>query len=290
MASACGIHIDQTRFRLVALEGSAKKHRITTQASIGIPAGEDPAAFVTAELKRLVKENKLGSENVALAVDSGLAAFRTLTLPFDDASKIEEVIKRMEDTTKVAEIKKKELVDKHMNVLKEENKQATPCKLSKKIMKNKRSGNVHNRLYELKKNNAQNVSNLKEEILNQLDPDADKTVNYSMMADLGGEGLKETPISNQIIVNKKGKDVNRHQTMSKNQNSATKTLYSNNIPTAKSKKRTIEVKEEPSKDFKPLSMSEKLLYRKFNYEFSNSRDDIVEEGQPLKLEMVKQLL
>ena len=203
--------------------------------------------------------------------------------------KIEEVIKRMEDTTRAAEIKKKELVDKHMNVLKEENKQATPCKLSKKIMKNnpKRAGNVHNRLYELKKNNAQNFSNLKEEILNQMDPENDKTINYSMMADLGSESLKETPISNQIIVNKKGKDVNRHHTMSKNQNSATKTLYSNNIPTAKSKKRTIEVKEEPNKDFKPLSMSEKLLYRKFNYEFSNSRDDIIEEGELLKLEMVK---
>ena len=32
-------------------------------------------------------------EGIALAVDSGLAAFRNLTLPFDDRSKIEDVIK-----------------------------------------------------------------------------------------------------------------------------------------------------------------------------------------------------
>lgn len=93
MASACGIHIDQRRFRLIALEGSAKKHKIVAHTSGEIAPGEDPVAVVSAALRAAAKKRKLGRENVSLAVSSGLAAFRRLKLPFDDRAKIEEVIK-----------------------------------------------------------------------------------------------------------------------------------------------------------------------------------------------------
>lgn len=93
MASSCGIHIDQRTFHLVALEGSARKHRVVTRASGEIPFGADPVEEVARALRRIAKENKLKVDNVGLAVDSGLAAFRNLTLPFDDRSKIEEVLK-----------------------------------------------------------------------------------------------------------------------------------------------------------------------------------------------------
>lgn len=93
MAAACGIHIDQRRFHFVGLEGNAKKHRIVAHASGEIAPGDDPVDVVAAALRDFGKRNKVAHDNVALAVDSGLAAFRTLTLPFDDPAKIEEVIK-----------------------------------------------------------------------------------------------------------------------------------------------------------------------------------------------------
>ena len=87
MASACGIHIDQRRFHLIALEGSPKKHRIVAHISGEILPGDDPVTVVASALKAVVKQNKLRNENVGLAVSSGLAAFRSLTLPFDDRSR-----------------------------------------------------------------------------------------------------------------------------------------------------------------------------------------------------------
>lgn len=93
MASSCGIHVDHRRFHLVALDGSVKKHKISARFSGEVAPGEDPVVAVSTALKRVAKEHKLKSDSVHLAVDSGLAAFRTLTLPFDDRAKIEEVIK-----------------------------------------------------------------------------------------------------------------------------------------------------------------------------------------------------
>ena len=93
MASSCGIHIEQRRFHVIALDGSGRKHKIVAQASGQIPVGADPAAAVADELRAIVKESKLNADNVRLAVDSGLAAFRTLALPLDDRGKIEEVLK-----------------------------------------------------------------------------------------------------------------------------------------------------------------------------------------------------
>jgi len=93
MPSACGIHVDRRRFRVVVLDGGPKKHRVVAHTSGEIPSGADPAEHLSHELRRFSKEKKVSPENVGLAVDSGLAAFRTLTLPFDDREKIEEVLK-----------------------------------------------------------------------------------------------------------------------------------------------------------------------------------------------------
>ena len=93
MAKTCGIHIDQRRFHFLILEGSAKKHRVGAYDSGEIPPGEDPVEVVAGALRDFVKTNKVKADGVGLAVDSGLAAFRELTLPFDDRAKIEDVLK-----------------------------------------------------------------------------------------------------------------------------------------------------------------------------------------------------
>lgn len=93
MATTCGIHIDGRRYHLVAIEGGIRKHKVSAAVSGMIGPDEDPVSSVAGALRRAVKEHKLKPSEVQLAVDSGLAAFRTLTLPFDDKAKIEEVIK-----------------------------------------------------------------------------------------------------------------------------------------------------------------------------------------------------
>ena len=93
MARSCGIHIDQRHFHLVALDGSAKKHKLLLRASGTIPLDQDPVEAVASQLRELIKSNKLNIDNAGLAVDSGLAAFRQLTVPFDDAEKTEQIIK-----------------------------------------------------------------------------------------------------------------------------------------------------------------------------------------------------
>ena len=93
MSKSCGIHIGQRRFAVVVLDGSAKKHKVILQEEGEIPLGEDPILGTAAALKAVAKKVKVPGENVGLAVDSGLAAYRTLSLPFDDKSKIEDVVK-----------------------------------------------------------------------------------------------------------------------------------------------------------------------------------------------------
>ncbi len=92
MARACGIHIDQRRFRLIALDGSPKRHKVVAHLSGEIPLGDDPVTAVASRLKKVSKK-KISPDSVELAVDSGLASFRHLKLPFDDRTKIEEVLK-----------------------------------------------------------------------------------------------------------------------------------------------------------------------------------------------------
>jgi hypothetical protein len=93
MARSCGIRLGQQRFEIVALEGSSKKPRVIAAGSGEIPAGPDAAAATIEALREAAKRLGVSSENVGLAVDSGLAAFRNVTLPFDDHAKIEEVIR-----------------------------------------------------------------------------------------------------------------------------------------------------------------------------------------------------
>ena len=94
MARTCGIRIGPRRYELVVLEGNAKKHRITAFKSGEFPqGGEDPTADAVAELKAAVKEHNIPLDATSIAVDTGLAAFRTLKLPALDDSKVEEIIK-----------------------------------------------------------------------------------------------------------------------------------------------------------------------------------------------------
>lgn len=93
MSQSIGIHLGERRFHLVALEGSLKKHKLLCAVAGDLPTGEGAAQAVSERLRELVKEHKLKADSVYLAIDAGAAAFRTLTLPFDDREKIEEVLK-----------------------------------------------------------------------------------------------------------------------------------------------------------------------------------------------------
>lgn len=93
MAKSCGIHVDQRSVHALVLEGSAKKHKVLACESAALDPGDEPAAALVAFLRAKAKELKAAHENVGLVVDSGAAAFRRLALPFDERSKIEEVLK-----------------------------------------------------------------------------------------------------------------------------------------------------------------------------------------------------
>src|SRR5262245_39797573 len=93
MSQSIGIHLGERSFQLVALEGHLKRRKVVVAVAGEIPTGEGAAEAAIERLKEIVKEHKLSGDSVNLAIDSGAAAFRTLTLPFDDREKIEEVIK-----------------------------------------------------------------------------------------------------------------------------------------------------------------------------------------------------
>lgn len=94
MARSCGIRVGPRRFEIVILEGNAKKHRITAFLAGEFPVGEEnPDAAAAAMLKQAAKDLEVPLDSTALAVDTGLAAFRTVKLPFVDRQKAEEVIK-----------------------------------------------------------------------------------------------------------------------------------------------------------------------------------------------------
>jgi Tfp pilus assembly PilM family ATPase len=93
MSQSIGIHLGERRFHLIALEGGLKKHKLVCAVSDEIPSGEGAGEALVERLREIAREHKLGADSVYLAIDSGVAAFRSLTLPFDDQEKIEEVIK-----------------------------------------------------------------------------------------------------------------------------------------------------------------------------------------------------
>lgn len=94
MARTCGIRIGRTEFELLVLDGSVKKPSVSLCLRGEIPAdSEDPLGDLTSAIKEATKGLKLPTDEVGLVVDAGSAAFRSLTLPFDDPAKIEQVIK-----------------------------------------------------------------------------------------------------------------------------------------------------------------------------------------------------
>lgn len=93
MARTCGIRIGDGGFEVVVVEGSAKKP-VITKAIAGEFArnSEDLIPEMVLAIREAIKDQDIPSENVALVVDTGLAAFRSVRLPFQDKNKIEEVI------------------------------------------------------------------------------------------------------------------------------------------------------------------------------------------------------
>lgn len=94
MAKTCGIRVGPRRFEIVVLDGTAKKHRITAFRTGEFPQGGDnPLADAVDVLAEAVRDLKVPTDAIGIAIDSGLAAYRTLKLPVLDDAKIGEIIK-----------------------------------------------------------------------------------------------------------------------------------------------------------------------------------------------------
>lgn len=112
MARSCGLRLGSRRFEIVVVDGGPKKSRIVATAvgEFALPAlpapeapaqgteepaapREDPMAQMAGVLAQAVRQHGIPTENVGVAIDTGLAAFRTLTLPISDKMKIEQVLK-----------------------------------------------------------------------------------------------------------------------------------------------------------------------------------------------------
>jgi Tfp pilus assembly PilM family ATPase len=94
MARSCGIRVGPRRFELVVLDGSPKKHKIIAYKTGELPRdGDDPIASAAAALKDAAKGSNLPTDNIGIAIDTGLAAFRTIKMPFAERAKIEQVLK-----------------------------------------------------------------------------------------------------------------------------------------------------------------------------------------------------
>lgn len=93
MTRACGIRIGPRRFELFVLDGSTKKPRIVTAVAGDYPAGEDGAEAAAQAIGAALREHKVSTDNVGVAVECRAAAFRRLQLPFGEQSKIEPVLK-----------------------------------------------------------------------------------------------------------------------------------------------------------------------------------------------------
>ncbi|MEO0650295.1 MAG: pilus assembly protein PilM [Planctomycetota bacterium] len=97
MAKTLGIHLAGRRFQLVALDGTFKKPKVRLCLSGVAPRDEEasPNELLADELRSTAKEHRkqLASDNIGLSVDSSMATFRGLSLPFAEPAKIEEVLK-----------------------------------------------------------------------------------------------------------------------------------------------------------------------------------------------------
>lgn len=92
MARTCGIRIGPKRFELVVLEGGAKKHKVVATARGELPRDGDEAAAAKL-LRDALASTKAPVDDVMVAIDIGLGAFRTHKVQLSDRAKIEETLK-----------------------------------------------------------------------------------------------------------------------------------------------------------------------------------------------------
>src|SRR5262245_36762166 len=93
MARACGIRLGTQSFELVVLDGGSKSAKVVACVAGQLAPGEDAVEAAAAALREAARSVKAPTDNCSLALDTGLAAFRGVTLPFSDRDKIEEVLK-----------------------------------------------------------------------------------------------------------------------------------------------------------------------------------------------------
>lgn len=92
MARTCGIRIGPKRFELVVLEGGAKKHKVVATARGELPRDGDESAAAKV-LRDALAAAKAPVDDVMVAIDIGLGAFRTHKVQLSDRAKIEETLK-----------------------------------------------------------------------------------------------------------------------------------------------------------------------------------------------------
>ena len=94
MARTLGIRLGAQSFELLMLEGGAKKPRIA-QSALGEIAWDedDPVGAASAAIKEAGKHFKKKPDAIHVSIDAGMAAFRSLTVPFEEKEKIESVLK-----------------------------------------------------------------------------------------------------------------------------------------------------------------------------------------------------
>ena len=94
MARTCGIRLGLRRYEIVVLDGTPKKHKIFAFKAGEFTAPEEGGApDRVAVLEEALNELGVSKDSIGLVVDSSKAAYRMVTLPFSDASKIDQVIK-----------------------------------------------------------------------------------------------------------------------------------------------------------------------------------------------------
>lgn len=94
MARTCGIRIGPKRFELVVVDGGPKKHKVVASASGDLPRdGEGAAAEAAKVVAEALKRVKAPVDDVMLALDTGLGAFRAHKVGLSDRAKIEETLK-----------------------------------------------------------------------------------------------------------------------------------------------------------------------------------------------------
>lgn len=94
MAKACGLRIGPRRFELFVLDGSPKSPKVVTSLAGEIPPDPDaPMEAAAHALKAAIREHKVSMDNVGVVIDARSGAFRSMTLPLTDASKIESVLR-----------------------------------------------------------------------------------------------------------------------------------------------------------------------------------------------------